>query len=55
MATLDGRCVNGAKLTSIPVEFELFTVYNEEDVPLALYRRLPEEQVARVEVMLQID
>ncbi|HAB34338.1 MULTISPECIES: tRNA pseudouridine(55) synthase TruB [unclassified Exiguobacterium] len=49
------RVLNGAKLTSIPVEFELFTVYNEEDVPLALYRRLPEEQVARVEVMLQID
>ncbi|WP_214810847.1 MULTISPECIES: tRNA pseudouridine(55) synthase TruB [unclassified Exiguobacterium] len=49
------RVLNGAKLASIPDEFELFTVYNEEDVPLAIYRRDPEINMGRVEVMLQID
>ncbi|QNR21430.1 tRNA pseudouridine(55) synthase TruB [Exiguobacterium sp. Helios] len=49
------RVLNGAKLAGIPVEFERFTVYNEEGIPLAIYRLDSEINMGRVEVMLQID
>ncbi|MCK2156945.1 tRNA pseudouridine(55) synthase TruB [Exiguobacterium sp. 17-1] len=49
------RVLNGAKLPGIPVEFERFTVYNEEGIPLAIYRLDSEINMGRVEVMLQID
>lgn len=46
---------NGGKLNDVSLEFELFTVYNEEGIPLALYRRLDGTTDATVEVMLTID
>lgn len=49
------RVLNGAKLAGIPVEFKRFTVYNEEGIPLAIYRLDSEINMGRVEVMLQID
>ncbi|WP_114571040.1 tRNA pseudouridine(55) synthase TruB [Exiguobacterium flavidum] len=54
-AATAGRVLNGAKLSGIPVEFDVFTVYNEEDRCLAVYRRVPESDIARVEVMMAID
>ncbi|WP_026832669.1 tRNA pseudouridine(55) synthase TruB [Exiguobacterium undae] len=50
-----GRVLNGGKLSGIPVEFDRFTVYNEEGTPLAIYRLDPDIKMGRVEVMLQID
>ncbi|WP_251126748.1 MULTISPECIES: tRNA pseudouridine(55) synthase TruB [unclassified Exiguobacterium] len=46
---------NGGKLNGVSLEFELFTVYNEEGIPLALYRRQDGTTDATVEVMLAID
>ncbi|WP_251025579.1 tRNA pseudouridine(55) synthase TruB [Exiguobacterium sp. s195] len=46
---------NGGKLNGVSLEFELFTVYNEEGIPLALYRRQEGTTDATVEVMLAID
>lgn len=46
---------NGGRLNDVSLEFELFTVYNEEGIPLALYRRLDGTTDATVEVMLTID
>lgn len=46
---------NGGRLNDVSLEFELFTVYNEEGIPLALYRRLDGTTDAIVEVMLTID
>ncbi|WP_251129442.1 MULTISPECIES: tRNA pseudouridine(55) synthase TruB [unclassified Exiguobacterium] len=46
---------NGGKLNGISLEFDLFTVYNEEGIPLALYRRQDGTTDATVEVMLAID
>lgn len=46
---------NGGKLNDVSLEFELFTVYNEEGIPLALYRRQEGTTDATVEVMLAID
>ena len=46
---------NGGKLNNVPLEFDLFTVYNEGGIPLALYRRQEGTTDATVEVMLAID
>jgi tRNA pseudouridine55 synthase len=46
---------NGGRLNNVSLEFELFTVYNEEGIPLALYRRQDGTTDATVEVMLTID
>lgn len=46
---------NGGKLNNVPLEFDVFTVYNENEVPLALYRRIEGTTDASVEVMLAID
>ncbi|WP_214826716.1 tRNA pseudouridine(55) synthase TruB [Exiguobacterium algae] len=46
---------NGGKLNNVSLEFDLFTVYNEEGIPLALYRRQEGTTDATVEVMLAID
>lgn len=46
---------NGGKLNDVSLEFDLFTVYNEEGIPLALYRRQEGTTDATVEVMLAID
>ncbi len=46
---------NGGKLNDVSLEFELFTVYNEEGIPLAIYKRQEGTTDATVEVMLAID
>lgn len=46
---------NGGKLNNVSLEFDLFTVYNEGGIPLALYRRQEGTTDATVEVMLAID
>lgn len=46
---------NGGKLNDVSLEFDLFTVYNEEGTPLALYRRQDGTTDATVEVMFALD